>query len=85
MRGSRGGEANVTVWLGGILVVAGALALLGYGLYYSTQEFFGSTDVPLLVQVAVPAVVVGVVVLLGTVLVERVRRRKRERFEEVEY
>ncbi len=72
-------------WLGGSVAVAGALVLIGYGVYYFTRSFFGSSGVPIPIQVAVPAVVFGVLVLLIAAFVDRLRGRKREELEEVKY
>ncbi len=80
-----GWGSKVAVWIGGILVLAGALVLLGYGVYYFSQEFFGAEDVPLAIQVALPAIVVGVVVLVVAVLLERLRGGKGEEFKGVKY
>jgi len=49
--------SSYAVWLGGLLAVAGLVVLLGYGAYYFTTSFFGSTGVPLGVQFAVAALV----------------------------
>ena len=78
-------ELKIAVWTGGTLTVVVALVVVAYGIYYASQEFFGSPDVPIAIQVAVPVAVVGAVILLGVVLVERLRRRKQEGFQEVEY
>ena len=59
-------------WLGGTLAVAGALVLIGYGAYYFTRSFFGSSGVPIAVQVAVPAMVFGALVLsLGLLIADQ--------------
>ncbi len=78
-------NARYAVWLGALLVAGGLLALVGYGAYYFATSFFGSRDVPLVIQAAVAALYAGVVVLILAALVDRWRQRKRESFEEVEY
>ena len=78
-------ETKVAVRLGGLMVLAGALVVLGYGVYYFSKVFFGSHDIPLPVRVAVPAVVVGFLLVMVAVLLERLRSGKREKFEEVEF
>ncbi len=77
--------STVVLWAGGVLVVAGALVLLGFGLGSFAGDLFGSTDVPLAIQIAVPAVVLGALILLGWVLIERLRSRDREHLGEVDY
>ena len=79
------GEMRTALWVGGIVTTVGALALVGYGVYDFSRDFFGSHDVALVVKVAVPAVALGLLILLGVVLMDRLRDRKRERFEEVDY
>ena len=84
-----GGEiskmSDLVWWLGGSLALAGGLVLIGYGVYYFTQNFFGSSGVPIPIQVALPAVVLGFLVLLLNALVDRLKRRKKESLEEGEY
>ena len=65
--------------------VLGALAVVGYTLYEFVRELYVDSDVPLPVQLGIGAVALGMIVLVGTVLVDRLRRRKRERLGEVEY
>ena len=79
------GEQKVALWIGGALAVAGGLVLVGYAVFYFSRAFFGSPDVPLPVQVAVPAVVGGILILIVTALAERLRRRKKESLEEIDY
>ena len=72
-------------WIGGLLIVAGALVLTGYGLFFYFDEFFGAPDVPVPVKVSVPAIIVGMLVLLVVVVLQRIQSRKREHFREEEY
>lgn len=85
MENANSSGVRVAVWVGGTLVVAGVLVLTCYGIYYFSRDFFGSSEVPLGIKVALPVIVAGIVVLLGAVLTERLRLRKREGLEEVEY
>ena len=85
MASQRGTESKIALWVGGTIVVAGTLVLAGYGVYAFSREFFGSPDVPLAVQVAVPAMLVGVIILLGAALMDRLRHRKQEHFKEADY
>ena len=72
-------------WLGWSLALAGGLVLVGYAVYYFTRSFFGSSGVPIPIQVAVPAVVFGVLVLLIATIVDHLLRRKKESLSEVKY
>ena len=68
-----------------VLIVAGIGALMGYGLYVTLTAIVGTEDVPLLIRVALPAAAVGMILVVAAVLVDRLRRRKAETFEEVDY
>ena len=68
-----------------VLIVAGLGALVGYGLYQTFTALAGAEDVPLLIRIALPAAAVGLVFVVVAVLVDRLRRRKAETFEEVDY
>ena len=76
---------RVVIRLGAVLIVGGMLAVVGYTLYEFGRELFKASVVPAPVLVGITAIVLGILVLLGAVAVERLRRRKRENFEEVEY
>jgi uncharacterized membrane protein (DUF485 family) len=77
--------SSYAVWLGGLLAVAGLVVLLGYGAYYFTTSFFGSTGVPLGVQFAVAALLVGTLVIIVAAIIDRRRQRVVESFKEVEF
>lgn len=78
-------DAKYVVWLGALLVAGGLLALVGYSAYYFATSFFGSRDVPVVVQGAVAALHAGILVLILAALIDRWRQRRRESFEEVEF
>ncbi len=63
------------------LVVVGLGALAGYGLY----AVMGAEDVPLIVRVALSTAAAGLMLVVVAVLVDRLRSRKAEAFEEVAY
>jgi hypothetical protein len=85
MQSAKNGESRFALWTGGVLAAAGVLTLVGYGLYYFVRGFFGSSDVPLPIQVAVPTIALGMLVLLIAALVDRRRQGRRERIQEIEY
>ncbi len=76
---------KTVVGIGAWLVVVGAAALVGYGVYETFRGIFTEPDVPVLIQVAIPVCVAGVVILLGATFIQMMKRRKSEGFEEVEY
>ena len=63
-----------------ILIGIGILVLIGW----SVRVFFMDADIPLLVRIATGAVGVGVVILLGVVIKDRLAKAKKEDFKEVE-
>ncbi len=63
-----------------ILIGLGVLALIGWGV----QGFFMASDVPLLAKIAVGAVGVGVLILIGVAIKDRLKKAKTEKFKEVE-
>ncbi len=70
---------------GVVLIVAGVAALVGYGMYGALTAIVGDEEVPLLIRVALPAAAVGLVLVVAALVVDRLRRRKAETFEEVDY
>jgi hypothetical protein len=64
-----------------ILIGLGVLALIGWGV----QGFFMAGDVPLLAKIAVGAVSVGVLILIGVVIKDRLKKAKTDEFKEVKY
>ena len=63
-----------------ILIGLGVLALIGWGV----QGFFMSSDIPLLVRIAVGAIGVGVLILIGIAIKDRITKAKTEDFKGVE-
>ena len=63
-----------------ILIGLGILALIGWGL----QVFFLASDIPLLIRIAAGAVGVGVLILIGVAIKDRLARAKTDKFKEVE-
>ncbi|MFH1559996.1 MAG: hypothetical protein ABID84_01090 [Chloroflexota bacterium] len=69
---------------GAILVIAGVVVVTGYWLYYAFKALFSEPSIPLAIKVAIPAIIIGIILLLSAVGWERYRKGKEERFEEVE-
>ncbi len=63
-----------------ILMGLGVLALIGWGV----RGFFMSSEIPLLVRIAVGAIGVGVLILLGVAIKDRLTKAKDEDFKGVE-
>jgi drug/metabolite transporter (DMT)-like permease len=63
-----------------LLVGLGGLVLIGW----AGKDFFTSSEVPLLVRIAVGAIAAGFLVLLGIAIKDRLAKRKREDFKGVD-
>ncbi len=63
-----------------ILIGIGILALIGWGV----KGFFTATDIPLLIRIATGAISVGILVLLGVAIRDRITKAKKENFKGVE-
>ncbi len=62
------------------LIGIGVLVLIGW----SVQGFFTSSDIPILVRIAVGIIGVGVLVLIGLAIKDRIKKGKTGDFKEVE-
>ena len=63
------------VRIGAFSLVTGILILTGYSVYYTILLL---TEAGTLIRIAVPALLLGIVILLCVVIVERFRTRKKE-------
>lgn len=63
-----------------LLVGLGGLALIGW----AVKDFFMSSEIPLLVRIAVGAVAVGFLLLLVIAIKDRLAKRKNEDFKGVD-
>ena len=63
-----------------ILIGIGLLALVGWAL----QAFFTASDIPILIRIAAGTVGLGVLILIGAALKDRLTRAKQDDFKEVE-
>ncbi len=63
-----------------LLIGAGALVLIGW----SVKGFFLSDQIPILVRVAVGAVAIGALILVGLVVKDRLSESRDDDFKEVQ-
>ncbi len=63
-----------------ILIGIGILALIGW----AVQGFFTASEIPLLIRIAVGATGVGILVLMGIAIKDRLAKAKTGDFKEVE-
>jgi len=73
------------LWIGGLSLAFGALVVAGYSAFLFTRELFTDPDVPLGFQIAVPAIFLGLLVLIVAVVRDRMKHRKDEGLEEVKW
>ncbi len=76
---------KVATWAAAIAVAGGVAVLAAYWFVSVLDVLFEADDVPLLIRIAVPAVVGGSVVLLLVAVLQRLRDRKDEDLEGVDY
>jgi len=70
--------------LGWILLSAGAIILISFGLYESLSQFLADPEVSLLVKIGVSALGFGFIILLVSVIRERIFAYRRDRYREVQ-
>ena len=63
-----------------ILIGLGILVLIGW----AVKGFFADSDIPLLIRIAAGAIAVGVLVLIGVAIRDRLKKAKTGDFKEVE-
>lgn len=70
--------------IGWILLSIGAMILIFFGGYKAVEGIIHDPTTPLLLKLGILAFMAGIVVLLGSIIRERLFVRKRERYKEVE-
>ena len=68
-----------------VLLIGGLGVLIGYWLYFLLSVIYTEQDVPVLIKVAVPMVILGLILLISTIALHRIQSSKKENFEEVDY
>ena len=63
-----------------ILIGIGVVAIVGWAL----QEFFTSSEIHILIRIAVGAIGVGALILIGIAIKDRLAKGKKEEFKEVD-
>ena len=71
--------------IGIVLILVGFLTLLGYGMYSLLVAIYSTEDIPLIIKLTVPILVGGLMVLIVSVVRDRLRDRRNEKFREVKY
>ena len=76
---------KVATWVAAIAVAGGVAILAAYWFVSVLDVLFDAEEVPILIRIAVPAVVAGGAVLLLVAVLQRLRERKDEDLEGVDY
>ena len=63
-----------------VLMALGMLALIGW----SANAFFAESEIPLIVRIAVGAIGVSILILIGVAIKDRIKNAKTDDFKEVE-
>jgi len=63
-----------------VLIGIGVVAIVGWAL----QEFFTSSEIHILIRIAVGAIGVGALILIGIAIKDRLAKGKKEEFKEVD-
>jgi len=72
---------NLERGVGWLLVAAGALILTGWGLWNMIGSLWADTETPVVIRVAVVAVLLGAIVLLFSVLREKLFTRRHDPYD----
>jgi ferric-dicitrate binding protein FerR (iron transport regulator) len=67
--------------LGWLLLAAGALVLAGYWIWHVVEAFLAETGTPLFLRVAIAAVAVGGLILLVSVIREKIHTARRDPYQ----
>lgn len=79
----RGIYRRIELGLGWMLLSIGAIVLIGCGCYYLIKDFFMDPAAPLLVKIGVGAGGLGMIILLVSIIRERLFAFRRDRYAEV--
>ena len=70
--------------LGWIFLSIGAIILAAFGAFEITRDFFLSDKPPLLLKIGIAAALLGLIIMVVSIIRERLFNRAHDRYEEVE-
>jgi len=77
---------KISIKLGALLLIAGLLIVVGVFAVRVVPWFLSTSDINAVLKLAIASCVIGMVVLVVSVLIERLRgQRRNPRIEETEY
>ena len=80
---SHASETRAGMGTGQVLVIVGLILLYGVGSYWLISEVWGDPEAPWFVKYGVPTIVVGLTVLFFTVLSQRLKALRTDKYTEV--
>ncbi|MBT5708343.1 MAG: hypothetical protein HOI66_18675 [Verrucomicrobia bacterium] len=74
---------SVGAGVGQLLVLGGFVVLYGSGIFYLLRDLIQNGEAPLFIRIGLPALFLGLGVLFFTVLLQRIRASKTDRYKNV--
>ena len=81
---SNGPKTRASLGIGQVLVILGLILVYGVGGYWLICDVFQDPEAPWFVKFGVPAIVVGLTILFFTVLAQRLRAAKSDKYVDIE-
>ena len=72
-------------WVGGVVLAAGVALTFGFGWTVFFQDLINDKETPLFIKIGLPAISLGLLILLVVVIRDRIKDRKEEGLEEVKW
>ena len=76
-------ETNTALSLGQILTVGGICTLYGGGIYLWLDGMLHSDEIPWAMKIGLPALFIGIGILLTSVLIQRIKAAKNDPYKDV--
>ena len=77
--------AKLSMRIGAVLLFSGAMVVVSYWVYFTGRTLFTSNDIPLPIRIAIPVLVVGLVMVSGSIYIQNRKNREHDLIEEIEY
>ncbi len=66
-----------------ILISFGSVIIVGFGIYHAINALIGDTDMPAFLKVGIFALIMGLLILLASVIREKLMVRKHDKYKEI--
>ena len=70
--------------LGQTLMIGGFILFYGTCIYFPVKAMLASRDTPLLIKIGLPAILIGMGILFTSVIIDRIKASKNDRYKDVE-